>query len=82
MAGENEFAFSHCRSIRRGGGAVPESGQKQLEKCLPAGTGAKILSVDLFMRSCNCTSYLQSRNSPLEESKLDVACLRGARTLP
>ena len=40
MAGTNEFAFFSCKSVCTGGG--PESGRKNFEKCLPAGTGTKI----------------------------------------
>ena len=41
MAGTNEFAFFHCRSMCTGGGG-PESGRKKFKNCLPAGTGTKI----------------------------------------
>ena len=67
MAGTNEFAFFRCKSICTGGG--PESGRKKFEKCLPAGTGAKIyFSRDLIFDAktrkfrTKITPQLETRN--------------------
>ena len=53
MADTNEFASFRCTSICTGGG--PESGRKNFEKCLPAGTGTKIY----FSRSVNFFDFSQ-----------------------